>query len=78
MTAGLTDTFLPDGPPDATATDDDGVIHDLWVIDDPNTIDAVAKAVGASALVVADGHHRYETALNYDKETAEGDDPLRR
>jgi uncharacterized protein (DUF1015 family) len=70
MSPGLTATFLSDRPPDAEATDDDGVSHALWVLDDPATIEAVRASVGSSPVVVADGHHRYETALNYDKESA--------
>ncbi len=70
MSPGLTATYLRDGPPDAEATDDDGVVHALWVLHDPATIEAVRTSVAASPVVVADGHHRYETALNYDKESA--------
>ncbi len=73
MAAGLTDTFLPDGPPDAQATDDDGVTHALWVLDDPGTIKTVRDAVGSAAVVVADGHHRYQTALDYAGERPEDD-----
>jgi uncharacterized protein (DUF1015 family) len=70
MTSGLTGTFMPDGAPDAEATDDDGVAHALWVLDEPSTIDAVRAAVEASPVVVADGHHRYQTALEYRQEQA--------
>jgi uncharacterized protein (DUF1015 family) len=49
--------------------DDDGVTHRLWVIPDdgePEGAAAVlARAAGASPVVIADGHHRYETALRY-------------
>ena len=40
------------------------------MIDDPEAIKAVARAVEASPLVLADGHHRYETALAYRSEAA--------
>jgi uncharacterized protein (DUF1015 family) len=73
LTAGLTDAFAPTlaaGPAQMTATDDDGVVHQLWVIDDAETIEAVRKAVGTSPVVVADGHHRYETALTFRQELA--------
>ena len=72
MSKGLTDAFLPEGSPDAHATDDDGVAHALWVLDDATTIDAVRSAVAATPVVVADGHHRYETAHNYRTEQAAG------
>jgi uncharacterized protein (DUF1015 family) len=63
--AGLTMTFLRADPPDATAVDADGVTHELWVIDDPLVIGAVAGAVGEAPVILADGHHRYETARTY-------------
>ncbi|HTW07625.1 MAG TPA: DUF1015 domain-containing protein, partial [Acidimicrobiales bacterium] len=47
------------------AVDDDGCVHELWPITDPAVHEAVAKAVGGGPLLVADGHHRYETALAY-------------
>jgi uncharacterized protein (DUF1015 family) len=69
---GLTEVFLRDEPADAVATDHDGVRHELWTIDDPSVIDAVRGAVESSPVVIADGHHRYETALTYRRELASG------
>jgi uncharacterized protein (DUF1015 family) len=68
LSAGLTKTFLRDTPPDATATDDDQVRHDLWVITEPAMVNAVRETVATAPVVVADGHHRYETALTYRQE----------
>lgn len=64
---GLTATFsaTTDDPPAGAATDDDGVFHQLWVVDRPDVIDRVRRAVEAAPLVVADGHHRYETARTF-------------
>lgn len=45
--------------------DDDGVIHRLWQVDDRTTIAAVAKEMQDKTLLIADGHHRYKTALMY-------------
>jgi uncharacterized protein (DUF1015 family) len=76
MTAGLTATFDPtDDEPVADAYDDDGVRHQLWVLSDLDAINAVHQAVAASPVVVADGHHRYETARAYQGEVraANGD-----
>ncbi len=75
LTAGLTETFAPEGPPAHDAYDDDGVRHQLWVLDDPAAIRAVRDGVGASPVVIADGHHRYETARTYRDEVrrANGD-----
>ncbi len=52
-------------PPIAEAIDDDGVIHRLWKIDDPETIRAITSKMQNKELFIADGHHRYETALRY-------------
>ncbi len=65
LTPGLTDSFAPDGPPEEDAYDDEGVRHQLWVLDDPLAIAQVRDAVEASPVVIADGHHRYETARTY-------------
>jgi uncharacterized protein (DUF1015 family) len=54
--------------PVISVTDENGVLHRVWQISDPATIDAVQKAMGDKKLVIADGHHRYETALNYRNE----------
>jgi uncharacterized protein (DUF1015 family) len=51
-----------------SARDDDGTLHEIWPVTDPATHDAVSKLVAASPLLVADGHHRYETALAYQAE----------
>ncbi len=53
--------------PDLTATDD-GVLHEAWVVSDPVTIEHIARLVAASPIVIADGHHRFETALAYQAE----------
>jgi uncharacterized protein (DUF1015 family) len=55
-----------------SARDDDGTLHEIWPITDPATHDAVGKLVAASPLLVADGHHRYETALAYQAERRAG------
>jgi uncharacterized protein (DUF1015 family) len=48
--------------------DEYGVLHRLWVIAEPQRVSAIQKAMGHQKLVIADGHHRYETALNYRNE----------
>src|SRR5205807_255525 len=45
-----------------------GVVHSLWVVDDPAAEAAVADTVAAAPVVIADGHHRFETALTYPRE----------
>jgi uncharacterized protein (DUF1015 family) len=65
LTPGLTAAFEPEAPPDATATDHDGVLHQLWVLEAPEVLEKVGAAVAANPLVLADGHHRFETAVAY-------------
>jgi uncharacterized protein (DUF1015 family) len=56
--------------------DDDGVHHQLWVITDAETIAAVTEAIESEPVVIADGHHRFETCLTYrDERTAAGAPP---
>ncbi len=49
-------------------SDEFGVIHRLWPITDPAFAERIQKAMADKKLVIADGHHRYETALNYRNE----------
>ncbi len=49
----------------AEAIDDDGSRHRLWVVTDSGVIDSVRKAMADKKVFIADGHHRYETALAY-------------
>jgi uncharacterized protein (DUF1015 family) len=46
-------------------TDEYGVIHRLWLVADPHRIAAIQSAMADQKLVIADGHHRYETSLNF-------------
>ncbi len=71
LAEGLTDLCLVAGPPDGRATDEDGVHHRLWRVTQPGVVAAIADAVGSAPVVIADGHHRYETALAYRDERRE-------
>lgn len=51
-------------PPHATGTLDD-VKNELWVVTNPEVIEAVVSTVNDGKLYIADGHHRYGTALLY-------------
>ena len=57
-----------DGPPTVEVRDEYGVLHRMWRVSDPPTIAAVQKKMADKKLIIADGHHRYETALNYRNE----------
>lgn len=63
-------------PADMTATmskdaGGDGVLHELWSIDDAATISAYQGALKGEDIFIADGHHRYTTGLNYLKQLEE-------
>jgi uncharacterized protein (DUF1015 family) len=49
-------------------TDADGTVHRLWRAGDPDAIAAVQAATRHAELLIADGHHRYETAATYAEE----------
>lgn len=66
---GQVDAMLAgSGTPDISVTDEYGVVHSVWQISDPAVIDSVQAAMRDKKLIIADGHHRYETALTYRNE----------
>jgi uncharacterized protein (DUF1015 family) len=75
LAKGLTDLLPVDGVPLADLVDEDGVRHTVWRVDDPAACAAIAAAVAEQPVVIADGHHRYETSLAYKAEraTVDGD-----
>lgn len=54
-------------------SDEFGVLHRLRRVDDPATLNIVTTEMADRKLIIADGHHRYETALNFKKEAATSD-----
>jgi uncharacterized protein (DUF1015 family) len=70
--ANATTTAAPWGE----ATDDDGTVNRVWRIDDAKAITAIHDALANSELLIADGHHRYETARVYAEEIG-GEGPHR-
>jgi uncharacterized protein (DUF1015 family) len=65
------DAILKDAesaPPATTLRDEYGVVHRLRIITDHDRTAAIKAAMEEHKLVIADGHHRYETALNYRNE----------
>jgi uncharacterized protein (DUF1015 family) len=72
---GLTALLRVDHDPVADFTDDDGVRHRFWVVDEPGRVEAIAAAVSGAPCVIADGHHRYETSLAYRDERLAADGP---
>jgi uncharacterized protein (DUF1015 family) len=65
-------------PPIAIAPDPEGVEHRLWAIDDPAFARWAAEVFAGRQVFIADGHHRYETALRYrnERRAAAPDAPL--
>lgn len=53
------------GKPEIEFCAKDGVVQRLWKIDDEKTVSEIEKAFEEKQLFIADGHHRYETALNF-------------
>ncbi len=71
----LADAARAGTPPLVDVRDLDGTDHRLWRIDDEAVLDAIAEALAPLPLVIADGHHRYETAMAYraERRAADGD-----
>jgi uncharacterized protein (DUF1015 family) len=59
--------------PTVELQDEYGVMHRLWPLTDAVLIERISTAMGMKKLVIADGHHRYETALTYRNESRERD-----
>jgi len=58
--------------PESQAVTPDGISHATWRIDDPDLVASLCRAAGAGPLLIADGHHRYETALEAHSELGDG------
>lgn len=56
---------LSKSEPDIQLQDNDNVTHRMWIIKDENAIADICSDFTDRKLYIADGHHRYETALNY-------------
>ena len=54
--------------PAITVADEHEVLHRVWPMTDPSLINSVRTAMSDKKLIIADGHHRYETALTYRNE----------
>ena len=64
------ETAKGDREPDAEITDSQGVINRIWVISNEKTIDLIKGQMAAKKVFIADGHHRYETAVTFGREMA--------
>lgn len=67
--SGAVDALLAQStPPDVEVRDEYDVIHRMWKISDPAIVTKVQSQMVDKKLIIADGHHRYETALNHRNE----------
>ena len=64
---GLLETAVKGKPARFDFTDADGFRQQLWAVTDPAILTHAVEAMGPKPLFIADGHHRYETALNYQR-----------
>jgi uncharacterized protein (DUF1015 family) len=64
------------GAPWGEVTDADGTLHRIWRVADPDAVAHVIDALADTELLIADGHHRYETARVYADEVG-GEGPHR-
>jgi uncharacterized protein (DUF1015 family) len=65
LAKGLADLCAPEGAPAMRATDPEGIVHELWRVADFARIAAIVERVESEPVVIADGHHRYETCGAY-------------
>ncbi len=56
------------GKPEMEVRHSDGVLHRIWSLSDKNDIRAITRELADKPVFIADGHHRYDTALNYRNE----------
>ena len=56
---------LSSGAPDISFTDADGVTHNLWIAEKSDKTEQICRQFDDRKLYIADGHHRYETGLNF-------------
>ena len=65
LTTGLTELLIEPAEPMGRCTDEDGVVHTVERVTDPARIADIGAAVGASPVLIADGHHRYAISRTY-------------
>ena len=64
-TSLMTIDSLSEGAPDMEFTDEDSITHRMWIVTDEKAIEKLVNDFSERKIYIADGHHRYETALNY-------------
>lgn len=76
LTPGLTDLLREPGEPVGSMRDEQGVVHIVERVTDPQRVAAIGAAVGANPVLIADGHHRYAISRTFRDEmrATDGDD----
>lgn len=64
---GLFERAVKGQPPKIDFQDDSGCRQQLWPVTDPSVLSQIVDSMRSKPLFIADGHHRYETALNYQR-----------
>ncbi len=62
---GVIDRAISGKQPEIEATDDFGAVHRIWSIQDPEVQRGIQKAMSEQQLFIADGHHRFETSVDF-------------
>lgn len=65
MVVPVLNSYAAANKPDIEFTDDDGIVERLWAVKDAGIISKIQAVMAVRQLFIADGHHRYETALNF-------------
>jgi uncharacterized protein (DUF1015 family) len=67
----IMDERIADLQPELEVTDEYGAIHRLWTITDPAAVKQIQGILQSQKLFIADGHHRFETSVNFMRECEE-------
>ena len=62
---GIMQDWTDDNAPEVDCPDTFGSTHQLWCMDNPDSNNKIQELFSAKPLLIADGHHRYETALAF-------------
>jgi uncharacterized protein (DUF1015 family) len=65
LTAGLTDLLRPPAEPVGACHDENGVLHEVERVSDPERVAAISAAIAANPVLIADGHHRYAISRTF-------------
>jgi uncharacterized protein (DUF1015 family) len=62
---GIMDESISGRQPEIEVADEYGAIHRIWAITDPGALQRIQDAMHSQKLFIADGHHRFETSINF-------------